>query len=162
MPQNNYYRLIKLAEEVFDAKHDPEQLDVNQEVLNRLSEIHPASVSEYNDENGPVAWVLVFPTTGNLMETFLQNKISEKELFLSTPADAEYDAIYLCSALVLEEYRQKGITKRLASEAISEIRTQHPIKALFVWAFTKEGDLASETIAATVSLPLFKRSESHQ
>ena len=64
--------------------------------------------------------------------------------------------MYLCSALVLEEYRRKGIVKKLATEAINSIKEDHPLKAMFVWAFKKEGDLAAEHIAQSVGLPLFK------
>lgn len=149
--------MIQLAEEVFATKNDPNQLDVNQEVIERLQRIHPATVSEYDDGNGPVAWVLLIPTTLDLMNRFLENKISEKELFDLTPLDTTYEALYLCSAMVLEEYRRKGITKQLALNAIENIRKDHPLKSLFVWAFSKEGDSASETIARLASLPLHKR-----
>jgi hypothetical protein len=159
MPLSNFERLIRLADEVFAVKNDPEQLNVNQDVIERLKKIHPATISEYDDGNGPVAWVLVIPTTIDLMNSFLENKISENELFELTPVDTAYETLYLCSALVLEEYRRKGITKRLALKAIEDIRKDHPLKALFVWAFTKEGDLASEAIASLVGLPLYKRTD---
>jgi len=41
--------------------------------------------------------------------------------------------------------------------AIDNIRRDHPLKALFVWAFTGEGDLVSEKIAEITALPLYKR-----
>jgi GNAT superfamily N-acetyltransferase len=157
MSISNFERLIKLADEVFAVKSDPSQLDVNQDVLERLHQLHPATVSEYNDGNGPVAWVLLIPTTIELMNRFIRSEISEKELFELTPPDTTYEAIYLCSALVLEEYRLKGITKQLCANAIENIRRKHPLKAAFVWAFSKEGDLAAETIARLAGLPLFKR-----
>jgi GNAT superfamily N-acetyltransferase len=159
MPLSNFERMIQLAEQVFATKNDPDQLDVNQEVMERLLRIHPATVSEYDDGNGPVAWVLLIPTILDLMNRFLENKISEKELFCLTPTDITYEALYLCSALVLEEYRRKGIAKQLALNAIENIRKDHPVKSLFVWPFSKEGDLASETLARLTSLPLYKRIE---
>jgi len=149
--------MIQLAEDVFAVKSDPDQLDVDKEVMERLLRMHPASVSEYDDGNGPVAWILLIPTTLDLMQRFLEHKISEKELFDLTPEDSVYDALYLCSALVLEEYRRKGIAKQLTINAIENIRKVHPLKALFVWAFTKEGDLSSEKIAQLTSLTLYKR-----
>jgi hypothetical protein len=157
MPKSNFERMIQLAEEVFAVKNDPEQLDVDQEVINRLQKIHPLAVSAYDDGNGPVAWLLLIPTTHDLMERFLIKEISEKELFNLTPIHTRYDALYLCSALVLEEYRRKGIVRRLALAAIENIRKDHPLKSLFVWPFSKEGDLASENLAKLTSLPLFKR-----
>lgn len=113
MDLSNFERLIQLADEVFAVKSDPSQLDVNQEVLERLKKMHPATISEYNEGNGPVAWILLIPTTLDLMNRFLENEISEKELFDLTPMNTAYEAIYLCSALVLEEYRRKGITSNL-------------------------------------------------
>lgn len=157
MPLSNFERMIQLAEDVFAAREDPNQLDVNQEVIEHLQKIHPATVSEYDDGNGPVAWVLLIPTTLELMHQFLENKISEKELYELTPLHIKYEALYLCSGMVLEEYRRKGIAKQLALKAVESIRKDHPIKALFTWAFTKEGDLAAEALAKQISLPLYKR-----
>ncbi|MEI8048474.1 MAG: GNAT family N-acetyltransferase [Bacteroidota bacterium] len=157
MPPSNYERMIQLADDVFATKSDPDQLDVNPAVIERLHCLHPSTVSEYDDGNGPVAWVLLIPTTLELMNRFLETQISEKELFDLTPPDVPYEALYLCSALVLEEYRRKGIAKRLALQAIENILKDHPVKAIFVWAFSKEGNLASETIARRASLPLYKR-----
>lgn len=157
MGLSNFERMIQLADEVFAVKSDPSQLDVNQKVLERLHKIHPDTVSAFNDGNGPVAWVLLIPTTLGLMNQFLKNKISEKELFDQTPLNAPYEAVYLCSALVLEEYRRKGITKQLALKAIENIRHDHPLKAAFVWAFSPEGDLAAETISRLAGMPLYKR-----
>ena len=159
MGLSNFERLVKLADEVFAVKSDPSQLDVNPEVLERLQKMHPATVSAFDDGNGPVAWVLLIPTTIDLMNRFLDNQITEKELFDLTPLNSEYDAIYLCSALVLEEHRRKGITKNLAMSAIEIIRKDHPLKAAFVWAFSPEGDLAAETIVRLAGLPLYKRAK---
>ncbi|MFV5697890.1 GNAT family N-acetyltransferase [Flavobacterium sp. ZT3R17] len=159
MSKSNFERMLQLADEVFAVKNDLNQLDVNQEILERLKKIHPATVSEYDDGNGPVAWILLIPTTLDLMNQFLDNKISEKQLFDQTPLDTKYEALYLCSALVLEEYRRKGIAKQLTLQAIENIRKDHPLKALFVWTFSKEGDLGAEALSRYTSLPLYKRSK---
>ena len=157
MPVNNYERMIQLAEDVFAAREDPDQLHVNPVVMSRLMEIHPSTIMEYNEGNGPVAWVLVIPTTTELMHRFLRNEISESELFAQTPVRAKYEALYLCSALVLGEYRRKGITRSLITKAITNISQDHPLKSLFVWPFTDEGEKTAEMIASQVSLPLYKR-----
>jgi GNAT superfamily N-acetyltransferase len=157
MSPTNLDRMIQMAEEVFAYKNDPDQLQVNQDIIERLHRIHPSTVSEYNEGDGPIAWLLVIPTTEELMNRFLERKISEKELFELTPLGIQYDTLYLCSAMVLEEYRRKGIIKNLVLKAIEDIRKDHPLKALFVWSFTKEGDLAAEAIARMTELPLYKR-----
>ena len=157
MPLSNFERMILLAEEVFATKDDPDQLDVNNEVIKHLQEIHSATVSEYDDGNGPVAWIILIPTTLELMNKFLEKKISEKELYELTPLNTSYETLYLCSAMVLEEYRRKGIAKKLILNAIEKIRKNHPLKSLFVWSFSKEGDIGAEEIARLTSLPLFKK-----
>ena len=154
---SNFERMLQLADDVFAVKNDPDQLDVNQDVLDQLRRIHPATVSEFDDGHGPVAWVLLIPTTLGLMDQFLNHSISEKELYEQTPLDASYEAIYLCSAMVLEEYRRKGIARQLTLKAIDSIRKDHPIKNLFVWSFTIEGDMTADTISQITSLPLLKR-----
>jgi GNAT superfamily N-acetyltransferase len=157
MVLSNFERMIQLAEDVFAVKSDPDQLDVNQDVIQRLQHIHPASVSEQDEGSGPVAWIIVIPTTVDLMNSFLTKQISERKLFELTPSNGTYDALYLCSALVLEDHRRKGIARQLTLSAIEQIRKDHPIKALFVWAFSKEGELGAEAIAQFTSLPLYKR-----
>ena len=157
MSLSNLERLIKLADEVFAVKSDPSQLDVDADVRNRLLRMHPVTLSEYNEGNGPCAWVLLIPTTIDLMNRFVSGEITEKDLYELTPLDIPYEAIYLCSALVLDEYRRKGITKKLALDAIEEMQKKHPLKAAFVWAFSPEGDRAAELIAQQAGLPLFKR-----
>ncbi len=153
--------MIQLAEEVFATHQDINQLDINEDVLDHLRRIHPATVSEYDDGKGPVAWLLMIPTTADLMNQFLDRNISERQLYELTPQDQDiaYEALYLCSAMVLEEYRRKGITKRLALQAFEAIRKDHPIKSLFVWTFSEEGLLSSEALAAALSLPLYRRKE---
>lgn len=159
MPLSNLERMIQLADEVFEVRTDPNQLNVDDTVIKRLKNIHPATMSEYDDGNGPVAWILAIPTTLELMNKFIEHKISEKELYELTPLNIKYAALYLCSALVLEEYRGKGIAKKLTVQAIENIKKDHPIKALFVWAFSKEGEALAEKVASITKLPLNKRQE---
>lgn len=155
---SNYERLIRLAEESFDPANNPDVLDVDEAALERLRQIDSATVSEESDENGPVAWILIFPTTSELMEAFVRKEISESELLYRSPLDADYDAVYLCSALVLEEYRRRGITKRLAENALEKLMAKFPIRTLFAWPFSNEGRLAAEKIAHDMNLSLIFRS----
>jgi GNAT superfamily N-acetyltransferase len=157
MALSNYERMIRLADEVFASKDDPDQLDVNEDVIEELLQIHPATISEYDNGEGPIAWVILIPTTIELMNQFIECEISEKQLFELTKKEKIFDGIYLCSAMVLEEYRKNGIAKNLVLDAIEMIRQDHSITALFVWSFSKEGDLGAETISNITSIPLYKR-----
>jgi len=155
--KSNYERLIELADEVFAVRKDPEQLDVDEKVIAKLQSIHPATLSDKDFGEGPVLWILLIPTTTDLMNQFLNHQINEKRLYELTVPDQVYEAIYLCSALVLEEYRNKGYAKEVTLHAIEEITKQHPIKALFYWPFTTGGAASAKSIANAINLPLYER-----
>ncbi len=159
MSLTNFERMLHLASDIFDSKNDSTQLDVNEKIMKRLQRLHPATLSEYDDGKGPVAWILLIPTSLDLMNRFINKKITENELLDLTKPDSTYEAIYLCSAMVLEEYRRKGIAKKLTLDAIESIRKKHPIKSLFVWPFTAEGNAGADAIAKITGLPLLKRKD---
>jgi predicted GNAT family acetyltransferase len=157
MSKSNFERMIELSEEVFSSRTDPDQLNVNEKVMEHLQLIHPDTISEYDDGNGPICWILCIPTTLNLMYQFINKEISERELYELTPLNINYEAIYMCSALLLEEFRGKGIAQNLAIKAIESIQKDHSIQALFYWAFSKEGEKLSEKLSSLMELPLYKR-----
>ena len=157
MSKSNFERMIQLSDEVFSSRTDPDQLNVNEKVMEHLQLIHPDTISEYDDGNGPVCWILCIPTTLQLMHQFISKEISERELYELTPLNTKYEAIYMCSALLLEEFRGKGIAQNLAVKAIESIQKDHSIKALFFWAFSKEGEKLAAKLSLLTELPLYKR-----
>lgn len=157
MGHSNLERMIGLAEKFFSAKNDPNQIAVTEEVMTRLRQIHAATLTEQDDGSGPVAWVMVIPTTRELMEQFIAKEISEKDLLEKTPLHAKYDVIYLCSALVLPEHRGKGLAKRLLCKAIKCIQADCLINCLFCWPFSPEGRNLAASVARDVELPLLER-----
>ncbi len=159
MPSVNFNRMIQLAYETFDAQNDSRQLNVDEVVIEKLKNLHPATVSEYIDGDGPVIWILLFPTSIELMHRFLKEEISENELLDKTIEQKanKLEALYLCSALTLEDFRNKGLTKNLALESIHKIRKDHIITHLFVWNFSKEGSVFSKSLAKSETLPLLER-----
>lgn len=150
--------MLRLVDEVFATRSDPSQLQVDEHVLEKLARIHPATLAEKETDDGPIAWILLIPTTRQVMNDFIAGKISEQELLDRTQPGETYEAIYLCSATILPEYRGKGLGKQLTMEAIGAMRKEHPIEALYVWPFTKEGDALAEQLAKSCGLPLFKKS----
>jgi len=157
MALSNYERMIQLSDEVFSSRTDPDQLNVDEKVMKHLQLIHPDTISEYEEGNGPICWVLCIPTTLDLMNQFIDQKISERELYELTPLNAKYEAIYLCSALLLEEFRGKGIALKIAIQALERIKIDHAIMALFFWAFSKEGEKLAEKVSGLMGLPLYKK-----
>jgi ribosomal protein S18 acetylase RimI-like enzyme len=149
--------MIHLAEEFFDVKNNPEQIAVDEQVMGKLQALDPSSLAQEANEDGPIAWVLVIPTTEKVMREFLEGKISERKLLEETTPGQTFDAVYLCSALVLPEFRKKGVAKSLTLQSIREIRTRHPIRWLYLWPFSKEGARVAEEVAAEAKLPLLRK-----
>lgn len=157
MALSNFERLIAMADEAFDYRTDPDQIEVTDEQREKLLALHPSTMTAYNTPQGPAAWLMVIPTTTEVMEQFIKGEITEKQLLQLTSPEDKFEAIYLCSALVLEEYRRKGITEKLTLDAIAAMRREHGIKALYVWPFSDGGDKLAEKVAREVGLPLYKR-----
>ena len=155
-PKPNFQRMLTLIDEVFATRNDPGQIQVNQKQLKKLQNIHPATLSEQENEGGPIIWILIIPTTKDIMNDFLQHRISEKELLEKTKVGDSYDSIYLCSATTLPEYRGKGETKKLCLTAIRSVCNTHPIKTLFVWPFTNEGEQLATQVAKECGMELLK------
>ena len=146
--------MLQLAEDVFEARTDPEQLDVTEEVITKLQNIHPASLTEHIEGDGPVVWILMVPVTKLIMDRFLNLEITEKELYDLTDKGQSFEAIYLCSALVLPEYRNKGLARDTAVAALNQMRKDFPIKSLFMWPFSEGGKKLAESIAQLSGLEL--------
>ena len=150
-------RMLQLVGEFFDVKNDPDQLKVTEAEVKKLNAIHASCMSEYNEGDGPIVWILLIPTTEAIMKRFLSKEISETQLLEQTPLNTKYDAIYLCSASVLPEYRRKGLAMKTGYEAIKKIMEDHKINALFYWSFSPEGQALAEKAAKELNLPLYKR-----
>lgn len=103
-------------------QNDPQQLQVDETIISTLIALHPASVSELDYGDGPVAWILLIPTTIDVMHSFLNNTCNEQDLLNNTSIDSNFNALYLCSAIVLPEYQQQGIARQLTLKAIEEIQ----------------------------------------
>jgi len=157
----NFNRMMQIIDEVFATRNDPDQLQVTPSQLEKLQQIHPSTLNELSDENGPLIWALMIPTTRAVMMDFIENRISEKQLLEHTPLHVSYDCIYLCSVSTLPEMRGKGKTKALCLDAIQAIRKDHPITTLFVWPFTSEGNMLAEALAKACGLELLKTERSH-
>jgi GNAT superfamily N-acetyltransferase len=155
----NHERLLQLAEDAFAMRSDPAQLQVDEHVLEHLRQLHPATVCEITDAHGPVAWVLLIPTTLEMMQDFVQDRITEQQLYDRKPMGVPYQAVYLCSGLVLPEHQRKGLATRMTLEALDHLRRDHPIEALFVWTFSPAGLASAKAIAAAAGLSLREREQ---
>ena len=148
--------MMEIIDATFSTRKDPDQLQVSKKDIDKLHQIHPACLSEFTYQGGPGIWILLIPTTQNVMNNFLEKRISERQILENTQPGETYSCLYLCSATTLPELRGKGLTKNLCLGSIAEIMKNHPINTLFVWAFTKEGEILADAIAKKTDLQLKK------
>lgn len=153
----NFNRMVRLADEFFAAKQDSGQLDVTQEVIEKLESLHPSTLSEEVEGDGPVVWVLLIPTSQATMDRFIAGRIGERQLLEQTLPGGKYDALYLCSVLVLPEFRRQGRAYRTAERAVASILNDHPIRILYTWNFSSEGKALAHRLAERFDLPLLER-----
>ncbi|HXK36697.1 MAG TPA: hypothetical protein VJ553_03900 [Candidatus Paceibacterota bacterium] len=138
---------MEIAERIFGTAQDPDQIPINRESLRKLMTLSPESIQhELDDKGDPIAWVVVVPTTRELMEQFLQGKLTERELFDRTEPHAEYDALYLSAAVTVPEHRLRGIARRLFRRAIERI-PHAPDAVLFAWPTTDDGRAMAKALA---------------
>lgn len=55
LPKPNFQRMLNLIDEVFATRNDPDQLQVTPQQLKKLEQIHPSTLSELANEDGPLS-----------------------------------------------------------------------------------------------------------
>ncbi len=149
--------MLELVNTFFDTRNDPGQISVTDEQREKLMQLHPATLSELANEDGPIVWVLLIPTNKQIMEQFLNGEISEKQLLdLAQPGES-CQSLYLCSASVLPEFRKQGLARKVTIGAINSIRAQYSISTLYFWPFSSEGRALAQSIADELGIELLER-----
>ena len=155
--QPNLKRLLELVDDVFETRNDPTQIAFSEADMEKMESLYSGCLQEAANADGPISWVAVIPTSLELMNLFVQGELTERQLFEATEATTPKQAVYLCSAIVLPEFRRSGIAFDLSVNSIRTIQEDRPIEAAFVWSFTEEGESLARKVASTCSLPLFVR-----
>jgi hypothetical protein len=91
------------------------------------------------------------------MNLFVQGELTERQLFDATEETTPKQAVYLCSAIVLPEFRRSGIAFDLSINSIRNIQEDHKIEAAFVWPFTDEGEALAHKVASSCGLTMLVR-----
>ena len=137
--------MMRVAESIFGTRNDPNQMPITMDSWNKLQKLNENCVL-YEEENGKlISWGVVVPTTKDIVNDFLADKITERELLEKTLPDQNYSALYLCSAITIPEFRKQGHAKKLTLEAIARIPLTTDA-TLFAWPFTEDGKLALQKI----------------
>ena len=155
--QPNLKRLLELVDDVFATRNDPTQIAFTEADMKKMESLHDGCLQEAANEDGPISWVAVIPTSLELMHRFIRGEVTERQLFDATEESTPQQAVYLCSAIVLPEHRRSGIAFDLSVRSIRNIQEDRHIEAAFVWPFSDEGENLAQKVASFCSLPLFVR-----
>ena len=133
-------KTLEIAEKFYGTSSDPEQIPITKDSFVRLMSIHQEAIKlETDGDDNPISWVVVVPTSKENMELFLENKVNEKELFDKAVDEKSFEALYLCSAFTIPEYRGMGYAKKLLMDAINEFASEKSVE-LYAWVYSKEGE----------------------
>lgn len=139
-------KTLEIAEEFYGTSNDPDQIPITKDSFVRLISIHQETIKlETDGDHNPISWVVVVPTSKENMELFLEDKIKEKELFDKAVGEKSFEALYLCSAFTIPEYRGMGYAKKLLMDAISEFAKNKSVE-LYAWIYSKEGENLIKTL----------------
>lgn len=151
MNKETFEKMLKISEEFFGSQTDPDQMPISQESADKLFSIHPDTILYKFDEKGePVGWAVVVPTSREVMEKFLNKKISEKELLDRATEEKKFEALYLCAVFILPEYRGKGFAKELILSAIEKVSSGKNLD-LYAWIYSEEGKGLSNAVSKVLS-----------
>lgn len=157
MNRDVFEKALELSEAFFGTKKDPEQIPVTQASADKLQSIHPNTIRYQLDERGdPIAWVVVIPTSTETMQKFTSGSISERELLDVAAEERSFEALYLCSAFVLPEYRRKGYAKQLLLDGIRELSGGRDLP-LYAWVYSEAGERLVDAVSQTLGRQVARR-----
>lgn len=148
----------EMAEEFFEMESKPDEMPASEENQKFVLEKIPECDNVIRENGKIIGFTFIIPCNKDIMERFLSNKISERELFEEVKLKINYenfDTIYLCSSFIKEEYRGKGLAIQGNVKSIRKIIADRNIKPiLFSWAQTKEGEKSVKRTAKELGFEL--------
>jgi hypothetical protein len=159
--KKDWQEVGKIAEAYFKTHEDPEQAQITEERAAWIRKEFPECLNLMKSENKVIGVTFVLPCTNELMNQFLSKEINEEDLFVQIQNKMNYDnleTIYLCSAIVIPEFRRKGLALQGTIKSIEKILEKRNIRpTLFYWAYSKEGLSLAKRVAKALNLECKKR-----
>ncbi len=158
MDKEAFDKMLKISEEYFGTANDPDQIPISKEAGDKIRSIHPETILYKFNKGNPIAWEVIIPTSLSVMNNFLHKKISERVLFEIAVKEKKHEALYLCSAFVLPEYRGRGYAKELIMKGIATL-SQNKELPLYCWIYSNEGKNLVDSLSKTLGKTIQNRDE---
>lgn len=141
----NLIRMEKVAIEVFGVP-DRDMVAPSPENDLKLIDIDKNTFVCFKENDEPIAWSLVMPTSRINSDKFLSEKINEKAIFEDSTKNHSFESLYLFVAIVIPEHRRRGLATELMSYQIKYFKEKYNIKDFYAWTFSKEGEILIKAI----------------
>ncbi len=138
MDQETIRTIRMMTERYFETANDPDQMRIAEWSAERILALHPSALNVLIENGEPVSWTVSIPTSRKSAERFLRGEIDERVLTDTTSPSDRYEALYLCMAFTVPEYRGRGYATKLFAEAIADIPLEDDA-LLYAWIWSEEG-----------------------
>ena len=136
----------------------------NIEDLKEFIKKFPKSICIIKDGSKFIGYSGVFPTNNLLMNQFLENKISEKQLIQNSLKEVDinnFRNIYLGFIYLLEDYRNRGIGIDCLSKQVNYFKNYFKDGNInfFAWTLSSEGQRLGDKLKNKENIYIFYKSE---
>ncbi|GEM_PF-4072437 len=150
----------EIAEEYFETKKDQDQVSPSEELKNWIYKNCRDYLNVIRDGEKIIGYSFRIPTSVDLMNSFLRKEINEKQLFekvMNQDFPKIPQAIYLCSTIIKESYRGKGLAFEGSIKILEKFKKDKPV--LFSWPFNESGKNLDKKISKISGLKLLIRQD---
>jgi len=155
-------KIGRINEAYFKTENDSEQAKITEKRRDWFMREFPEAANVIKVDDKIIGSTLVLPCTLRLMNLFISKNINEEQLFQELERTASYsniETIYFCSAIIVPEFRRKGLATQAVEKSIKKMlsKTKNKVKTIFYWGYSNEGSALAGKIAKDLGLELKKR-----
>lgn len=156
--RKDFYDAVKLHVEEFEVESDFEQIQEEDVPYEKLIKNDCEEECILKDHDVVIGSTFVILTSIDIMNLFLQGKITERELLFESRKIKSYNSIYLCSSIIIQEYRRFGLifeAGKILLKKIIEKNNFNPV--IFGWTFSEAGSNLLKKTAKHFNLEYFEK-----
>ena len=158
--KEDHDKIVELSEEFFDTEHDENQIP-SEEITYKFNTINfPLSLNIIKDGSKVIGQTFILPSKKKDMLDFISGKINERELFyrIKSCERNNFDSLYIVSALIIPEYRNKGIALGALKKHLEVSGKEFDFfPNLFCWIFSKEGEKLIEKLSRELEVKILSK-----
>jgi N-acetylglutamate synthase-like GNAT family acetyltransferase len=132
-----------ISEKSFCTKKDKTQMRSDYRLFLKIAKKFPDFFSILTLNNKIIGDNILLPSTKELMKSFLENKLNEKQLtdILIKSKIKKPECLFLAEIIIDKEYRRRGYASFLLDKALKHLKHIEGHKLpIFYWAWSKEGE----------------------